>query len=132
MELAKVPCWLNTGCWLNIVAAAESGAEQVPHVIKDKSMGSKIHLAKMFAKPTGGRAIAALATPAKSPAKRASATWQQRISRLFVCAGVRRKGGLSNFDQTFWFGVYSGGCFREGVTNLYQTLPNLDQTQSNR
>ena len=68
MELAKVPCWLNTGCWLNIVAAAESGAEQGPHVIKDKSMGSKILLAKMFAKPTGGRVIAVLATPAKSPA----------------------------------------------------------------
>jgi hypothetical protein len=69
-------------CWLNIVAAAESGAEQGPHVIKDKSMGSKILLAKMFAKPTGGRVIAVLVTPAKSPAKRASATWQQRISRL--------------------------------------------------
>ena len=64
----------------------------MPHVIKDKLMGSKILLAKMFAKPTGGRAIAALATPAKSPAKRASATWQQRIGRLFVCAGVRRRG----------------------------------------
>ena len=74
MELAKVPCWLNTGCWHNIVAAAKSGAEQVPYVIKDKSMDSKILLAKMFAKPTGGRAIAVLATPAKSPAKRASAT----------------------------------------------------------
>jgi len=101
VELAKVPCWLNTGRWLNVVAAAESGAEQVPHVIKDKSMGSKILLAKMFAKPTDGRAIVVLAIPATSPAKRASATWQQRISRLFVCAGVRRKGGLSNFDQTF-------------------------------
>ena len=68
MELAKVPCWLNTGRWLNVVAAAKSGAEQVPHVIKDKSMGSKILLAKIFAKPTGGSAIAVLATPAKSPA----------------------------------------------------------------
>ena len=73
MELAKVPCWLNTGCWHNIVAAAKSDAEQVPHVIKDKSMGSKIPFAKMFAKPTDGRAIVVLAIPAKSPAKRASA-----------------------------------------------------------
>lgn len=112
-----------TGCWLNLVAADDSGGRSEPRQGTQKSEGSKSLLAKIFAKPNSGSADAArdvAAAPAsaggqretglplaKSPGKGASTPSPLKRGRSDSegsCVTVRGRGyqtlikPLANFD----------------------------------